>query len=452
MAEETHVVHGFNWRQAFPFTHIFRAFRIAIHPSKMVLALAFLGLIYGGGRLLELFWRKGNRPFEPFLRDQVEYLNAIVTFTLAGNFFYPAGVIGAVIAFCASIADYFARYPAFFAIFYLYFAFLWSVFGGAIARIAAVHVARDEKISVRASVKFSVSKILSFFFAPVIPLLIVILLGLSMSVVSIIGNIPWVGMPVLGAFFFLMLIGGFLMTLVLVGTVGGFNLMYPTIAVEGSDSFDAISRSFSYLYARPWRLSFYTLVAIVYGALTYYFLKLFILIILSLTHYFVDVGIWTQAKSAPAPSSPAAPMSMTDALPIRPAPRELWNQVWPAPSVDDMRIRPNYSALNGGDRVGAGLVFFWVYLTLSILGAYLISYYFSVNTIIYYLMRQEVDATALDDVFVEQSEDDFVETPTSPAPVTPAPDALATPDAPPAQPISPLEQAPPIVDKPSDPI
>ena len=37
------------------------------------------------------------------------------------------------------------------------------------------------------------------------------------------------------------------------GTVGGFGLMYPTVAVEGSDSFDAISRSFSYVFARPWR-------------------------------------------------------------------------------------------------------------------------------------------------------------------------------------------------------
>ena len=52
---------------------------------------------------------------------------------------------------------------------------------------------------------------------------------------------------------------GFVMTITLFGTIGGFNLMYPTIAVEGSDSFDAITRSFSYVYARPWRMLFYTL-------------------------------------------------------------------------------------------------------------------------------------------------------------------------------------------------
>ena len=63
------------------------------------------------------------------------------------------------------------------------------------------------------------------------------------------------------------------MTLVALGTAGGFNLMYPTIAVEGSDSFDAISRSFSYIYARPWRMIWYTMVAIVYGALTFLFVR-----------------------------------------------------------------------------------------------------------------------------------------------------------------------------------
>ena len=44
---------------------------------------------------------------------------------------------------------------------------------------------------------------------------------------------------------------------------------------------------------------------------------------------------------------------------------------------------------------------------IGLLGAFAISFYFSANTIIYYLMRREVDATELDDVYVEQSEDEF---------------------------------------------
>src|SRR3989440_5840949 len=51
----------------------------------------------------------------------------------------------------------------------------------------------------------------------------------------------------------------------------------------------------------------------------------------------------------------------------------------------------------------------WVYLAIGLLGAFAISFYFSANTIIYFLMRHEVDATELDDVYLEQSDDEFAE-------------------------------------------
>src|SRR5688572_13527497 len=52
----TQVIRGIDWRSTFPFTLIFRSFRIAIHPSKLFLALAALLLIYAGGRLLDGIW------------------------------------------------------------------------------------------------------------------------------------------------------------------------------------------------------------------------------------------------------------------------------------------------------------------------------------------------------------------------------------------------------------
>ena len=61
MAEESHVVRSFNWKDIFPFVVIFRGFRIAIHPSKMVLALIALVLVYGGGNFLDLVWPSQQR-------------------------------------------------------------------------------------------------------------------------------------------------------------------------------------------------------------------------------------------------------------------------------------------------------------------------------------------------------------------------------------------------------
>ena len=148
---------------------------------------------------------------------------------------------------------------------------------------------------------------------------------------------------------------------VLIGTVAGFDLMYPTIAVEGSDAFDAISRSFSYIYARPWRLLFYTAVAIIYGALTYLFVRLFIYMVLGITHSFVDLGMFAQAATT----------------------RDLWTTMWPAPtSLWKLPYDPAVLSMNMGESVGSWFVALWVYLTIALIGAFAISFYFSANTII----------------------------------------------------------------------
>jgi len=212
--------------------------------------------------------------------------------------------------------------------------------------------------------------------------------GAVVAVGGFLLNIPFIGPIIVGALFFLALAAGFVMTLVLIGTGGGLNLMYPTIAVEGSDSFDAISRSFSYLYARPWRLAFYTGVAIAYGALCYLFVRYFIYLMLTLTHFFAGLLVWYHADSAQA----------------------LWNVLWPSPSSQGrLSYSINTLTLSFGQEVGAGLLAIWVYLVICMLGAFAISFYFSSNTLIYFLMRHEVDATELDDVYLEQSDDDFGE-------------------------------------------
>ena len=53
MSDQPLTIEAINWREAFPFTHLFRAFRVAIHPSKIVLGIVALLLLFGGGRVLD---------------------------------------------------------------------------------------------------------------------------------------------------------------------------------------------------------------------------------------------------------------------------------------------------------------------------------------------------------------------------------------------------------------
>jgi hypothetical protein len=549
MAEEGQVVRGINWRQTFPFTNIFRAFRVAIHLSKLALGLALLLCIYCGGRVLDGVWpataraipdevhsyesfragqlsiflpawrdqrraeiqqdyarmlqqygidrtdeqatddakerhklgdlldainvqrqrdvdkinsdyteQKRNAPndaardeaekarhdaiiaayaqaaserraaraiegeglFESFFEYEIHQVNEVVMDVLRNNWLAPGGVTDHVYNFLTVGPIWLVwHHTVFFILFAVWFLICWALFGGAISRIAAVHVARDEKISVRQAMNFAVGKLLSFASAPVIPILIVIVIGLLVALVSLIGNIPFLGPIIVGAMFILALLAGFVMTLVVLGTVGGFNLMYPTIAVEGSDSFDAISRSFSYVYARPWRMLFYTAVAVGYGAATYLFVHLFIWLMLVLTHHFVSMGMFTIAGND----------------------REILSVMWPSPSITGrLSFSADYSALTAGQKIGGLLINLWVMLLVAFLGAFAISLYFSANTIIYFLMRSEVDSTEMDDVYLEQSEDDIEPAPAAAAVavvaeatiVTASPASPTVPPVPPA--------------------
>jgi len=60
--------------------------------------------------------------------------------------------------------------------------------------------ARDEKLSIRAALRFSTGKFLSFLFAPIIPLLIVAALGIVTMLAALVVNIPFIGPIVAGAF------------------------------------------------------------------------------------------------------------------------------------------------------------------------------------------------------------------------------------------------------------
>src|SRR5277367_241968 len=50
-----------DWRQVFPVTMIFRSFRVAIHPSKLALALLMLFALWCGGRVLDGLWPTEDR-------------------------------------------------------------------------------------------------------------------------------------------------------------------------------------------------------------------------------------------------------------------------------------------------------------------------------------------------------------------------------------------------------
>ena len=150
---------------------------------------------------------------------------------------------------------------------------LWSLLGGAIVRMAALHAATDRRIGPTAAVGFVLSRWPWFILAPLIPGIVLV----GVVLVLFLFGLLFFGIPGLhfafdivgAAAFVIPIILGLVIALVIIGFAPASHLLYPAMAVEGCDGIDANSRAYSYVIARPWNLLFYNLVALVYGALTY---------------------------------------------------------------------------------------------------------------------------------------------------------------------------------------
>ena len=306
-----------------------------------------------------------------------------------------------------------STYPVYAVIYIVVALAVWSLCGGAICRAAALHAAREEKISLKASLKFGISKFLSYFTSPLLPLALIVALGLCLAAGGLIGAIPYVGEWFVGLLFGLALVAGAGCAFLTIGLVGGWPLMWPTIAVEGSDSFDAISRSFSYVFARPFRYLLYWLVAAVYGVICYLFVRLFAFLTLAAVHCWAG---WA----------------------MRLAPREHYatgagklDVMWATPTFTSFHGPMQTEALGNWCEVAMSYVIgAWVYLVSGIVLAFLACFIFSASTNIYFLLRRKVDATDLDDVCVEEEEEEQQPEPQQPSAATPAPEAPASEEAP----------------------
>ena len=60
MADGQDELRRVNWDEVFGFSHVFKSFRMAIHPSKLLLALAAIILIYICGWVLDGIWSFGD--------------------------------------------------------------------------------------------------------------------------------------------------------------------------------------------------------------------------------------------------------------------------------------------------------------------------------------------------------------------------------------------------------
>jgi hypothetical protein len=341
-----------------------------------------------------------------------------------------------------------------------WFSVVWAFFSGAVCRIAAMKIAREEGLEIRDALKFGASK-----FVPNL-LSIVFVVGLvgffyvicNSTIAGLVGRIPVIGELIVGILFFLVLLSSFFIVFAGVLGVLGFNLASAAIATEASDTFDGVSRAWNYILARPWQV-------ILTYSLTFAYIGLF----LFCGHIFEKVAVksltagnswgmgmkprYIEVDEALAPymgltakqriavpgkgeflyhklvlKDPA--FNDTDPTFAEGRERLYYRQeeldaagvMRPIPGLEniwkgDLEKDPGseharrheidvWPAVDWSLKGTAWLIWLWLALAKLVIDAYAVSYFFSSMTTIYFLLRKDVEGDDYTEINLEEDEDE----------------------------------------------
>lgn len=432
-------IESVRWFDAFPGLRIFGSLRQCLAPTRMFFALMLVVLLYLGGKALDFVWGDqvrnreidrylvldsetysqylGVQPdpttmqpiFQTLLEQELTHFNGMVRSALALDFGITdllagdrTGVIGHIEMMVVTLPGWlFTTHPGFSAVFLIYTFVLTMILGGAITRLAALDACRGVHGSPFDALRFATSKAGWLIAAPLLPLALVGLIGAVLAGAGLIFfNLPV--LDVIGGLLFIVLLAlGALAAVILLGLAFSCNLLTPAIAVEDSSGFDAVSRSFSYVLAHPWRYLFYLAVTIVYGAIGYLLVGLVLFLTLWVTKTFVSLLVFAEASEG---------INRFDAI-------------LPDPRLGEIHYKGAGDDLGGSAGAAAMFVGVWVKLLLALLPAYCVSFYFTAVTWIYLLLRRSADGAAFDEIAMRDAPPPRVPDKVEPAPTPSEPDA-----------------------------
>ena len=354
---------------------IFRAFKMAFDPKKM-----FLGYI---GLLASLIWCVVAVSFFSALTLVSANPYAFIKLVL-----YSAreGIPLAIKNLLLAIMP--LDFGEFVVLAVLVFGLLviWSLIGGAITRIATLDYARDESISLTDALKFARKKFWSYFWSPLVPVIGVLFFALCNVVGGMIGRIPVLGEITVALGFPLAILSGFLM--VFVGVIGvlGLCFMFPTISAEGSDAFDAMSRAYSYVLARPKQFIWYCIVNTFYGLVCLIIIAFVAWLMMRLSFCTVGLGMGQKFQAVQTFILQKCDIACLGFCTTPSAEAKT-----AAVSLDRWSLK-----------FLAGMIILYVGLVKLAVWTFVATYLLSAKTIIYFLLRKEIDSTDVTDVYLEE--------------------------------------------------
>jgi hypothetical protein len=239
---------------------------------------------------------------------------------------------------------------------------VWALFGGAIARIAALYLTHGESIGPIKALRAALARWPSTAGGPMLALVGIVLLALPLMLAGWMVRLDFLAI-VISLFWILLILGGFALAIVVIGLAIGWPLMTATVAVERTDAFDGISRAYAYVYQRPLHLVFYIVAAGILGLAAQAGVNLIVGSTLDATRWAVSAGAGEQRAT------------------------ELYRGYIGQPEMRAVRI-----------------IRAWEGLFATIAGAFPMAYLFPAATGIYLLLRRQIDAMDLGEVVFDEGD------------------------------------------------
>lgn len=309
---------------------------------------------------------------------------------------------------------------------------VWSFVGLGITRVSLLKLARNEAAGLDDAFEFAIRHFVTCVTAVSMPIGLAFLLCVPTFLIGLLLGFDF-GALLVGIFWFVVLGIAFLMGMLLLGLMVGWPLVVSSVAAEGQNAFDALTRAYAYLFQRPVNYFFYAMIAILFGGVCW-------LIVHEFTGSVIRLGFWSTSWGAnrvstgridtikgELPSSErldnfaGIPMRFQDsgsrdnvqpnndkrviADLASPATAQTLDDLNESESIGD----PLIDALNedadpivesGTLTTARRFIQFWTGLAQTVAAAFIHGLFWCMAAAIYLLLRKDVDETEMDEIYM----------------------------------------------------
>ncbi|MFO0896338.1 MAG: hypothetical protein U0836_02815 [Pirellulales bacterium] len=231
---------------------------------------------------------------------------------------------------------------------------VWAWPAAFITRRAALELVREERVGLWATLKFVRRRLASYQGAPWLPAVGLLLIAIPAAALGLLGRSSF-GLALVGLAWPLVLMASLAAAVLVIGLALGWPLLWAAISVDGGDAFDAVSRTYSYVFDSVLRFVGYVALAALVGLAGFVGVSVFAAVTLHL-------ALWTVSWGAGA---------------------DWLNSV-------------------GDEPFGLRAITFWSNCVWLVANAYVPSYVLTAGTAVYLLLRFRVDGAELDQLHFDE--------------------------------------------------